>query len=65
MIDILKELKGIHTKLLVLNRDITYEGRVCSAELTDRLRKGLKGAAAIEHYNLWMREAGLRHLMVR
>ena len=61
----LQNLQDIHSSLLKIGNDIRLEGRVCADELADRLQKGLKGAAAIEHYNQWMANSGMEHLMIK
>lgn len=59
------ELLGrIEKDAIEIGRAIRNEGRVYQAELEERQRMGLHGAAAIEHYNSWMQRYGMTHLMV-
>ena len=60
----LKQLKSIEKTSEELGNRIRKEGDVYAAELADRLDKGLTGDAAIEHYNTWMKDADMQHLMV-
>lgn len=62
---ILSELTEIERKSIELNKQINEEGRVYAAELRDRQAKGLTGDAAIEHYNMWMKNHGMEHLMAK
>lgn len=62
--DILNELKRIEHDAIALGAAIRNEGKVCREELQERLRLGLEGKAAIEHYNAWMLRNGLNHLIV-
>lgn len=62
---LLLKLKGIEARLNEIDRQICYEGFVCSMELNDRLDKGLTGDAATEHYNAWMAKYNLKHLMLK
>ena len=62
--DILNELKSIEHDAIALGAAIRNEGKVCREELEERLRLGLEGKAAIEHYNAWMPRNGLNHLIV-
>lgn len=60
-----QKLQQIASDLERINRDLRREEQVMSAELRDRRAKGLEGKAAIEHYNEWMKTAGMEHLKVR
>ena len=53
-----QELQQIAEHLERINRDLREESQVWEAEQKDRLAKGLKGEAAIEHYNEWMAASG-------
>lgn len=59
----LKELKNIAARMEAIGDSIRREGAVCRAELNERLRLGLTGDAAIEHYNAWMIKSGMPHLV--
>lgn len=60
-----QKLQQIASDLERINRDLRREEHVMAAELRDRRAKGLEGKAAIEHYNEWMKAAGMEHLKVR
>jgi len=60
-----QELQQIAEHLERINRDLRNEGEVWDAELRDRQAKGLQGEAAIEHYNEWMRAAGMDYLTTK
>lgn len=62
--DILNELKSIEHDAIALGAAIRNEGKVCREELEERLRLGLTGKAAIEHYNAWMKRYHMEHLIV-
>lgn len=47
-----------------IGKAIRNESMVYQAELEERQRLGLHGAAAIAHYNSWMKRYGMTHLMV-
>lgn len=57
----IQKLQQIASDLERINRDLRREEQVMSEELKDRLAKGLKGDAAIKHYNEWMQAAGIEH----
>lgn len=59
-----RKLKDILTRLDDLDSAINREGRAQRAELEERLRLGLTGDAAIKHYNDFMSNLGLDHLIV-
>lgn len=61
----LMKLKGIEKRLKELNSTMNMESRVFQMELEDRLRLGLTGEAAINHYNEWMVRYGMNHLIVK
>ena len=60
-----KELQQIAERLENINRDMQREEQVYEAELKDRLAKNLQGDEAVKHYNEWMENAGMKHLMVK
>ena len=60
-----QELQQIAEHIERINRDLREESQVWEAEQKDRLAKGLKGEAAIEHYNEWMAASGMKHLMTK
>ena len=60
-----QKLQQIASDLERINRDLRREEQVMSAELRDRQAKHLEGEAAIQHYNEWMKAAGMEHLKVR
>lgn len=64
MDDSLKKLQDISGSLDSLNRELNEEEKVWAEELADRQRLGLKGDAAIAHYNEWMDRHGMGHLKV-
>lgn len=61
----MRTLKAINRASEALNATIRREGNVYKAELEERLRLGLTGQAAIDHYNEWMRRYGMNHLIVK
>ena len=65
MSKVLSTLKQISDSMEELGNSMRREEQVYKAELADRLAKGLQGDAAIGHYNEWMENAGLKHLMVK
>lgn len=52
-------------RLIKFNEELLAEEAITQAELVDRIAKGLKGEAAITHYNEWMEKAGMKHLCVQ
>lgn len=58
-----QKLQQIASELERINRDLHREEQVMSEELRDRQAKHLEGEAAIQHYNEWMKAAGMEHLM--
>lgn len=60
-----QKLQLIAEHLERICRDLQNEGQVWDAEMKDRIAKGLEGEAAIEHYNQWMKAAGMEHLMTK
>lgn len=60
-----QKLQQIAEHLERINRDLREESQVWEAEQKDRLAKGLKGEAAIKHYNEWMSASGMEHLMTK
>lgn len=61
----LSKLKSIDKQMKDLNSTMNRENRVFQMELEDRLRQGLTGEAAINHYNEWMARYGMNHLIVK
>lgn len=57
-------MKRIEQDAIALGESIRNEGRVCQAELEERQRLGLHGAAAIRHYNEWMERYNMAYLKV-
>ena len=64
MDELMKKLQDISGKLDDFSRQMKEEGRVWAEELADRKRLGLKGDAAITHYNEWMDKHGMAHMKV-
>ena len=64
MNDTLKKLQNISDSLNNLSRELNEEEKVWAKELAERQRLGLKGDAAIKHYNEWMGRHGMGHLKV-
>lgn len=62
---LLTELQQVAKNMEELGNSMRREEQVYKAELADRLAKGLQGDAAIGHYNEWMENAGMKHLMVK
>ena len=62
--DPLTELRRIERRMYEMERQRRYEHWVCAAEQADRLRKGLTGKEAIQHFNDWMTLSGLSYLTV-
>lgn len=62
---LLSTLRQISDGMEKLGCTMSLEEQVYKAELADRLAKGLQGDAAIEHYNKWMKKAGMEYLMVK
>lgn len=65
MEDLLNSLTEIAGKMDKIGRDMAAEAKAHREEMADRERKGLTGAAAVEHYNAWMEAAGMPHLKVK
>lgn len=63
--DTLNQLKSIEKRVSDIGRQMRLEAKVYDAELQERLKLGLEGDAAIEHYNAWMERHHMEHLMVR
>ena len=63
--DILENLIVIEAKGRSMGMQMRKESAVARQELADRQRKGLTGDAAIAHYNEWMQQYGMEHLMVK
>lgn len=61
----LSKLKSIEKRLKELNSTMNRESRVFRKELEERLRLGLTGDAAINHYNEWMTRYGMNDLIVK
>jgi len=62
--DPLTELRRIERRMYNLERQMRQENWVCAAEQADRLRKGLTGDEAIQHFNDWMTLHGMSYLTV-
>lgn len=62
---VMKELNTILKEMEALGRRMSREQEVWRAELADRLRLGLSGDRALDHYNAWMERYGMDHLKVR
>ena len=62
---ILGNLIVIEAKARSMGMQMRKEAAVARQELADRQRKGLIGDAAIAHYNEWMQNYGMEHLMVK
>lgn len=60
----LNRLMSIEQQVVDIGKQMQLETKVCGAELEERLRLGLTGDAAIEHYNAWMKRHHMEHLMV-
>ena len=60
-----QKLQQIASELEHINRDLRREEQVMSEELRDRQAKHLEGEDAINHYNEWMKTAGMEHLMTK
>ena len=63
--EILESLIVIESKSRSMGMQMRKEAAVARQELADRQRKGLTGDAAIVHYNEWMQQYGMEHLMVK
>lgn len=57
-----QKLQQISKHLERINQDLQNEGQVWEAELKDKQAKHLEGEAAIQHYNEWMKAAGMDYL---
>ena len=62
--DTLNKLMSIEQQVIDIGKKMQLETKVCGAELEERLRLGLTGKAAIEHYNAWMKRYHMEHLIV-
>lgn len=62
--DTLNKLMSIEQHIIDIGKQMQLEAKVCGAELEERLRLGLEGKAAIEHYNAWMKRYYMEHLIV-
>ncbi len=60
-----KALQRLEHELDAMGRYIRYEDKIYREELEERLRLGLTGNEAIEHYNAWMLRYGLNHLIIK
>ena len=59
------KLMALEAEAVAMGKQIRNEATVARQELADRQRKGLTGDAAIVHYNEWMQQYGMEHLMVK
>ena len=55
---------SIEQQVIDIGKQMQLETKVCGAELQERLRLGLEGKAAIEHYNAWMKRYHMEHLII-
>lgn len=62
--DPLAELKRLERELKELSRKMHEEERIIAAELHERLRLGLQGDDAVNHFNDWMMLHNLTHLVI-
>lgn len=60
-----RKLQQIESSLERIGRDLRREELVMAAELEDRLSRSLTTEESIRHYNEWMKNAGMEHLMVK
>lgn len=65
MSKVLSTLKQISDSMEELGNSMCREEQVYEAELRGRLAKNLQGDEAVKHYNEWMENAGMKHLMVK
>lgn len=63
--DYLAVLESIKARLDVIGNQIKYEEWVFQEELKARIKLNLTGKEALNHYNRWMIEAGLKHLVIK
>lgn len=62
---IAQDLDRIARDLQRINHELNYERVQSAAELAERRLLGLEGDAAIEHFNEWMKKAGLPNMVVK
>lgn len=62
--DTLDRLMSIEQQVIDIGKQMQLETKVCGMELQERLRLGLEGKAAIEHYNAWMKRYHMEHLII-
>ena len=62
--DTLDRLMSIEQQVIDIGKQMQPETKVCGMELQERLRLGLEGKAAIEHYNAWMKRYHMEHLII-
>lgn len=60
-----RKLQQIESSLERIGRDLRREELVMAAELEDRLSRNLTTEESIRHYNEWMKNAGMEHLMTK
>lgn len=60
-----RKLQQIESSLERIGRDLRREELVMAAELEDRHSRNLTTEESIRHYNEWMKNAGMEHLMVK
>lgn len=65
MDNILQSLKDIEKRVSELGNSLEREEKLYSEELKERLKLGLEGQEAIDHYNEFMKRNGMEHLMVK
>lgn len=61
---IIEQVKDIARSLDKLSENMKAEARVYGEELAERQRLGLKGEAAVNHYNDYMRRHNMEHLCI-
>lgn len=65
MKNFLNKLEKVGCRMEAVGLEIRKESEVMDAELKDREKKGLTGAAAIQHYNEWMAANGMDDYKVK
>lgn len=63
--EFIKELQRFEHELDAIGRAIRNEEKIYREELEERLRLGLTGNEAIEHYNAWMVRNGLKKCTIK
>lgn len=65
MKDLLETLAQIETNARTIGETMRKEQIVYKAELDERLKLGLTGDEAINHYNNWMKKYKMFHLIIK